>query len=121
MAYESPTVDSVRLIISTPLSDAAVAAAVTDAELLVGACIEGLEDDRAAAIVKYVAADLITSVVSTGGAGALTSRSLGDATDTWASQGAEFGKSAYWSRALMLDPNGCLAKLGKRRPTFERV
>lgn len=118
-----PTVDEVRLVISTSKSDAVVQAVITDAAATVARCTESLDDETTALIVKYVAADMLAAVISTSGRGALTSKALGDASESWnaGAAGAEFGKSAYWQRALMLDPNGCLNRLGKARATFEKV
>lgn len=119
MAERTPSVDEVRLIITTGLPDQTIAAIITDAALIVADCVEDLEDEQAKAIVKYVAADIISSVVTSGGAGARTAKALGDASESWNASGAEFGKSAYWARALMLDPNGCLERLGRKRATIE--
>lgn len=124
MASETlPTVAEVRLIITTGLDDSAVAAIIEDAALIVADCIAELEEDKAKAIVKYVAADMIAAVVASSGGGVRTSKALGDASESWASggTGSEFGKSAYWSRALMLDPCGCLEKLGRKRATIEKI
>lgn len=118
-----PTPDEVRQIIKTALDDTAIAAIIDDAAMIVGPCLEGLPEDRAKAIIKYVAADLIASTVASAGGGARTSKALGDASESYASggTGAEFGKSAYWAKALMLDPRGCLANLGRRRATIEKI
>jgi len=116
----APAVEEVRAVISTALEDCQILAAITDAQLMVSACVEGLDPDRAAAIVKYVAADLIAGGFGTHGRGVLTSKSLGDASESYAA-GGTVGRSAYWQRAIMLDPNGCLAHLGGKRATFETV
>ena len=118
-----PTVAEVRQIITTGLSDADIGAIIEDAALIVGPCIEGMAEDRAKAIIKYATADLIASTVASSGGGARTAKALGDASESYASggTGAEFGKSAYWSKALLLDTTGCLANLGRRRATLEKV
>lgn len=119
----TPSVEQVRAVISTSMCDNDVALAIADAELIVRGCVDGLDPDVAAAIVKYAAADLISAVIGSKGRGTLTAKALGDASESYASggAGAEFGKSAYWQRALMLDPNGCLHKLGRRPALFEKV
>lgn len=122
MALTLPTPADIRAIMATGLTDAQLTAVIADAGLMVRACVESLDSELQAAIIKYAAADLIASAVSTTGRGVLTSRSLGDASDSWSlGSGATLGGSAYWHRALMLDPNGCLARLGGRTVTFEKV
>jgi type III secretory pathway lipoprotein EscJ len=123
MALTPPTVAEVRQVIATSLPDATIQVLITDAATLVAACIESLEPERQTVIVKYVAADMIAAVISTQGKGPKVSSSLGDASDSWAGSvaGAEYGKSAYWQRAVMFDPNGCLRKLGLRRIEFAKV
>lgn len=118
-----PTVTEVRQIIVTGLTDGDVQAAINDAALIVEACVASLDDARAAAIVKYVAADLISSTIATRGRGPQTAKALGDASESWAGAGSgvTFGQSTYWGKALALDPNGCLRGLSMRRATIERV
>lgn len=123
MSETLPTPAEVRQIIATGLSDADIAAIIEDAALIVGPCVASLDEDRAKAIIKYVAADLIAATIASSGGGARTAKALGDASESYASggPGVEFGKSTYWTRALMLDPNGCIEKLGRRRAVFEKV
>lgn len=117
-----PTVEDVRQIIATAKPDSTVQAIITDAAAIVARCTESLDDETTALIVKYVAADMLASVIATSGKGIQTAKALGDASESYGGAGgAEFGKSAYWQRALMLDPNGCLNRLGKPRATFEKV
>lgn len=123
MSETLPTPAEVRQIIATGLSDADIAAIIEDAALVVGECVASLDEDRAKAIIKYVTADIIASTVSTSGGGPRTAKALGDASESYSSGGIgqEFGKSAYWSRAMLLDPKGCLANLGRRRAMLEKV
>ena len=118
-----PSVDDVRGIIDTALTDDQIEALILDAELIVHDCVEVLDADRAAAIIKYVTADLIASAVASSGAGTLASQSLGDASESYGMGvlGGQFGQSTYWKKALLLDTYGCLARLGKARATFEKV
>lgn len=123
MTIKLPTIDELRAIVTTSLDDAALEALIGDVSLMVAACVEALEGDRQAAIIKYATADLIAGTVQNSGAGALVSQSLGDASETYAQQSTsnQFGGTAYWRSAVLLDPNGCLQKLGRRRATFEKV
>jgi hypothetical protein len=123
MAVELPTVADVRAVYTTAQTNEQIQAAINDAAMLVAACVIPLDADRQAAIIKYVAADLLVTTMASAGKGMLTSRSLGDASESWSlgSSVSTMGKSAYWPRALMLDPNGCLARLGGRTASFEKV
>jgi hypothetical protein len=123
MAIEQPSAAEVRAIITTGATDATIVLVVAHAALMAEACIEDLDAARQKAILTYMAADILAAAISSGGQGAKTSESLGDASVSWASNlaGAEYGKSAYWQRAVMLDPNGCIKRLGMRRATLEKV
>ena len=125
MAVAKPTVAAVRVVISTTLAEDAVQSPIDDAAALIDgqcACISTLPPETQEAIVKWVAAHLISTVKNAGG-GTITSDRLGDAARTYATAG--FGKqlasSAYGQNALLLDSTGCLARLGKARATIERV
>lgn len=125
MAVETPTVAAVRVVITTSLDDAAVQSLIDDAAALIDgqcSCIASLPSATQQSIVKWVAAYLISTVKQQGG-GTLTSDRLGDAARTYSTTG--FGKqlasSAYGQNALLLDPTGCLARLGKARATIEKV
>lgn len=116
-------VADVRLIIDTELSDAQIQVAIDTALLLAARCLSAIADEATRdAIVKYLAAHLAT-IIGSEGAGATTSSSLGDASDTYAT--GHFGKSlastSYGQIAIQLDPYGCLLKIGNPRATFERV
>jgi hypothetical protein len=117
------TAADVRTVIVTAMTDTQIGALILDATLMAAPCLDGLETDRADAILKYLVADLIASTVSTRGRGTLASKSLGDASESYAnpSSNAQFGRSAYWNRAIMLDPNGCLARKGGKTASFEKV
>jgi hypothetical protein len=120
VALSLPTVEDVRAVIETEATDTQVQMAIDDAALVVEACVAALPAARQEAIIKYVAAHFL-SLGSKTGSGALSSQSLGDASESYATSilgeglaGTEFGK-----RALLLDPNGCLARLGKRTVVFQ--
>jgi hypothetical protein len=116
-----PDVPDVRAIIATELSDEQVEGLILDAELMVRTCVASLDEERQCAIIKYVTADLIASAVEGAGAGAVTSSRLGDAADTYAASTEFPGRSSYWDKAVLLDPNGCLRKLGRKSAFFEKV
>ena len=119
-----PDVADVRIIITTALEDAAVAALIDDATLLVEDCVSALSCSRQATIIKWVTAHLIASMsTSTAGqTGVLTSESLGDASRSYAKptlgeQGLH--GTTYGQQAIAYDPNGCLATLGARKTLFK--
>lgn len=119
-----PTVEDVRVIITTGMSDAQVQAMIDDAALLVNRCITTLACDLQATIIKWVTAHLIasTSTATSGGTGVLTGESLGDASFSYAKpQLQSFGlaSTTYGLQAIGLDPNGCLTTLGLRRTRVE--
>lgn len=115
-----PLVEDVRLIIETSLSDAQVQAMIDDAALLVSACVESLECARQTAIIKWVTAHLIAnlSTATSGGAGVVTQESLGDASISYAKPpllGEGLKSTTYGQQAIALDPNGCIASLGRNQ------
>lgn len=119
MALTKPTVAAVRVVISTTLTDAGVQAMIDDAELIVRQCpaVADLDTDHQAAIVKWVAAHLISQQGGT--AGPLTSKTMGDASESYAAGFRQYGVqltgSFYGQQALLLETSGCLAKIGKTR------
>jgi hypothetical protein len=117
------TVADVRLIISTEASDAQVQVAINDVTLMAARCLALIADEPTRdAIVKYLAAHLLTIIDSTG-AGVATSSKLGDASDTYKTDGfgRSLGSSNYGQMAIQLDPNGCLQRIGNPKATFQRV
>lgn len=119
MAIAKPTVDEVRAIITTRLADEQVQMYIDDAALMVQGCVALLDEDTQRAIVKWWTAHLIASAGRAagggGGSGAMVSRKLGDASTTWArgSLGAGAASTYYGQQAMMLDPSGCIAGLGR--------
>lgn len=81
-------------------------------------CSEYAGDQRED-IITLLASHFIAS--SRNLSSAETSRSLGDASKSWAK--AQLGDglkgTLYGQQALLLDVNGCLQKLGKRKATME--
>lgn len=119
-----PSAADVRIIITTEMTDEQILAIVDDAALLAARCLSVLESDLQKAIIKYLTAHIIVqSPNGPGGGGQLTSSSLGDASDTYAS--GQFGKglsaSSYGQMAIALDPNGCLVDIGKSRIGFATI
>lgn len=117
-----PTVDDVRVIISTTYTDAQIEAIISDAALIAETCISPLPSARQTAILRWLTAHLIASSSDTG-AGALASDKLGDAAKSWhtGALGKELKSTKYGLAALQLDPNGCLARIGKPPSTIQKV
>lgn len=119
MSLTQPTVEAVRLVITTAMNDTAVAAFIEDATLLAEGCagIASLTPTRQAAIVKWLTAHLIAT--HSGGGGQLTQKSLGDASESYAAgaAGVNLNATRYGQQAVSLDTTGCLANLGKA-PAF---
>lgn len=118
------TVADVRLIYSGSASDPQVQAAIDTVLIMAAKCLAAMPDDATRdQVTKYLAAHLLTTTIDSGGSGITQSSSLGDASDTYAVSG--FGKglrsSMYGQTAIALDPNGCVAKIGNPRATFEKV
>lgn len=122
MAIATPTAEDVRLVISTGLTDAQIEAIVNDASLLAKRCIQSLDSDVQTAILRWLAAHLIASIKAKGG-GVLASDSLGDASQSYftGNFGKQLASTSYGQNALLLDPNGCLARIGKARASIEKV
>lgn len=116
-----PTAADVQAVVSTgSLTEAQIDEVISDAALIAETCIESLDGNRQRSILKWLAAHLISTIKSQGG-GALTSDRIGDAARSYstASLGTELRSTSYGQQALLLDPNGCLARLGKARAVFE--
>lgn len=115
---DTPSVADVRIVITTSLSDAGVQAMIDDAALIVEQCaaVVAASSAKQKAIVKWVAAHLIAGVPGST-AGQKTSKSIGDASETYASTqlGVNLSGSTYGQRALLLETSGCLANIGKAR------
>lgn len=111
----TPSVAEVRAIITTAMTDDQVTALIGDAELMVEHCISSLAASRQKAIIKWVTAHLIS--MSTGENRQLTQFKLGDAQEAYASMtlGEALKASRYGQQAINLDPNGCIANIGKRK------
>lgn len=122
MSLSLPSVDEVRIVISTPLTDDQVEALILDASLVVANCsaVAGYDADVQAAIVKYWTADIISTIANSG-AGVITSDKLGDAARTFSAGQDKTATSFYRQRAYDLDPSGCLRRIGKPTATFEKV
>lgn len=125
MALSLPTVDEVRSIVQTDLDDAGVQGLINDAAALATRCLTPLEPDLQKTILKWLTAHLIQILGKATGEGfanvAVTSMKLGDASETYAraSLGTNLGSTPYGQQAILLDPNGCLARLGARKPFFQ--
>lgn len=120
MAISKPTAAVVIALTGTAFDAATVSAIIDDAALIAENCIKNYDATRQEAILKWLAAHLIAS---TGGEGVATSDRLGDASTSWARAplGDALKGTTYGQQALLLDTNGCLAKLGRARATVERT
>lgn len=120
----TPTVDEVRATITTSLTDAQIQLFIDDAVLVASQCASflGFDASRQQAIVRWLTAHLLSTVMNKGG-GNLTAESLGDASKSYGTSalGKELRSTMYGNAALQLDPSGCLARLGKARATFQVV
>lgn len=110
-----PIPEEVRVIVETTLTDSELEQIIGDAALVAGPCVGKLSGDRQRAIVKYIAAHLV-ALSGGGGDAMVASRKLGDASVTFsrAQVGQNLMSTSYGQRAVMLDPTGCLARLGER-------
>lgn len=119
MAIAKPSAQDVIDLTGTALDESVVSSIIDDAALMVEDCVKNLSAERQEAIVKWVSAHMIAS----GGEGTLTSMKLGDASESYAraTLGDGLSGTTYGQQALLLDPNGCLAKLGRAKATIEVV
>lgn len=118
----APTIAEVRRIITSAQDDAAVQMAIDDAGLLVEPCVSSWSDARATAIIRWMAAHLLSSMSGASGSSkSLASKSLGDASESYAraTLGDQLKGSTYGQQALTLDSGCCLLKLGKRPASFK--
>jgi len=124
MPLTLPTPADVRAIIATSLDDGQLQAVINDAALIAEACpaVAGYPAARQASIVKYITAHLLAgSAGSSTGSGAITQKALGDASESYAAGqlGMDLKSSAWGQKALLLDPSGCLATLGRQSAYFK--
>ena len=114
-----PTPTEVKTIIATSLDDASVQVFIDDAALIADQCpaVLSYPDDRQKAIVRWLTAHLIASANRSSGGGQLTSKALGDASESYAvgTAGTELASTSYGRQAIALDPSGCLERVGKTR------
>lgn len=119
-----PTVASVRVLISTTLTDEQIQEIMLDAHAMTARCIDSLPEATKKAIVKYVTAHIISGIPgasSMTGTGAVSSESLGDASISFATRemGSDLKGTTFGQTAIALDPNGCLNRIGKGTATIE--
>lgn len=117
-----PTASDVRVVITTKLTDDQINVIISDASLLARRCLLPLDSETQTAMLRWLAAHMIAVVKNQGGGG-VTSRSLGDASKSFSTAGFgdRLGSTSYGQNALMLDPNGCLARLGRARASIETI
>lgn len=117
---ELPTVAAVRRIFPQASADDAVVQDFIDEAALVASRCAGLVAAAAAnqsSAVKWIAAHLMAVGSSNGG---VSSESIGKASKSYAMgpMGDNLKSTVYGQRALLLDPSGCLARLGFPKPIF---
>lgn len=117
-----PDAADVIALMGTDLPEPVVQSLIDDAALIVERCIVGLPCERQRAILKWITAHLIASTGDESGE-VRTSERLGDAADGFArgQLGDNIASTFFGQQALMLDPNGCLNRIGKSRATIEVV
>lgn len=109
-----PTPEQVQRLLSVTFSTEELEDAISDAGLMLNACAKLYDDERQAALVKYLAAHLLASS-QVGAAGSLASESV-DGTSysrATATLGQNLKGTTFGQQALLLDPNGCLQSLGE--------
>lgn len=115
---EKPTPTEVRVIITTPLDDTSVQVFIDDAAMIADQCpkVATYPIAQQKAIVRWLTAHLLANA-NKGAAGQLTSKSLGDASESYASgsAGVDLASTSYGKQAIALDPSGCLERVGKKR------
>ncbi|QDP55372.1 MAG: hypothetical protein Tp176DCM1853251_56 [Prokaryotic dsDNA virus sp.] len=120
-----PTASEVIAITGTAMSEALVSALIDDAALVVAdsTCFSGYSDEKQTAIIKWLAAHIVASTGPGAKTGALTSRKLGDAQQSFAraTMGEGLRGTLYGQQALALDTNGCLAGIGKGRASVQVI
>ena len=119
-----PTAAEVRAIISLPLTvvDATIDAMVDAAVLLASNCagVVSATPELQKEILRWIAAHLLSTFARSG---AVTQQSLGDASESYASGSLVLGEglrgSWYGQQAILLDPTGCLRRLGNVKPQLK--
>lgn len=125
MALSLPSPAEVKAIIPTDLDDTGVQGFIDDAAALGKRCLTPLDPDLQKTILKWLSAHLIQVAGKSTGEGfanvAVTSMKLGDASESYArgAVGSNIASTPYGQQAVLLDPNGCLARLGVRQPFFK--
>ena len=116
----SPAPADVKAIIKTVLDDEMIQAYIDDATLMVSPCVLNYLPDRQAAIIKWTAAHLISSSPGNGGQ-TLTSKRLGDASESYANvtPGEALKATSFGRQALSLDTDGCLLNLAQKPAIFK--
>lgn len=119
MAISKPSASVVIDLTGTSLSVSVVSGIIDDAALMAEKCIKGFDADRQEAILKWLAAHLITTTDG----GTLTSEKLGDASESYKAATVSDGINGtiFGQQAIGLDPTGCLARLGRAKASIEVV
>lgn len=125
MPLATPTATEVKAVIPVTLADAAVDAFIADAVLVAEGCpaVAGYSEAKQKAIIKYLTAHLIACTPHGIGMTNVTQKSLGDASESFGSApvGTDLRSTSFGNQAIMLDPSGCLERVGKQRAFMEIV
>lgn len=119
-----PSVDDVRAVISTSLTDSQITQMILEADAITSQCsgIASSGEILRAAINKYFVAHMI-ALLSGNGSGVVQSESLGDASVSYVQalvpNLGTLSSTRYGQQAITLDTSGCLANLGKMRVSFK--
>ena len=126
MTLTLPTADELRITIPTlsaKYTDDQLTQIIADSSMMIEQCavIEAMAAEKQKAVVRYVSAHL--AMLQSGSSGVMTSKTIGDASEGYASAplGPGLKSTYYGQQALMLEPSGCLARVGLRSISFDVV
>jgi hypothetical protein len=127
MALTQPTTSEVKAVIILPagLADETIQLMIDQATVVAEMCpaIEAQSTRAQKSILMWLAAHLLA--VNYGKSGPTINKSLGDASEGYAAGvrmfGAGLSSTMYGQNALLLEPTGCLEKLGKLKPVFRSL
>ena len=130
MTIATPTASDVRNVFVTTATDTVIDGFIADAVLAVESCssIAGYSEAKQKAIVKYVAAHLMTLAGLAVGSskGQVVSEKVGDASVTYANNASAAGgeglrATTFGQSAIALDASGCLRNLGRAKTMLKNL
>lgn len=122
---DTPTPAQIRQFYPQASSDDAVVQAYIDDAAIVAERCAGVVS-AASTVQKSVVRWVAIHLMAVGGkdGGQVQSESIGDASKSYTTSGTSgvnLSSTVYGQRALLLDPSGCLVRLGLKRATFTLV